>query len=131
MASKLFPALVAAALIIAGCAQTEEVAYSPPEKGDADYMKVKNTRADALYISSDSEPGGRDFRNVYIEPANLSDIRIIQPEGATADEEWAVSDVEDENLGEVGTEELGCEQDSRFRLRREIHGNENEPATLG
>ena len=98
MASKLFSALAAAALILTGCAQTEEVAYSPPEKGDADYMKGKNTRADALYISSDSEPDGRDFRNVYIEPANLSDIRIIQPEGASADEEWAVSDLEDEIL---------------------------------
>jgi hypothetical protein len=97
MATKRFAVLIAT-LVLAACTQTNEVSYTPPEKGDPEYMKGKNTRADALYISSDTEPDGRDFRNVYVEPADLSDIRIIQPEGASADEEWAVSDVEDEIL---------------------------------
>ena len=97
MATKKIAVLIAT-LVLAACTQTNEVSYTPPEKGDPEYMKGKNTRADALYISSDTEPDGRDFRNVYVEPADLSDIRIIQPEGASADEEWAVSDVEDEIL---------------------------------
>jgi hypothetical protein len=97
MATKQIAVLIAT-LVLAACTQTDAVDYAPPEKGDPEYMKGKNTRADALYISSDTGPDGRDFRNVYVEPADLSDIRIIQPEGATADEEWAVSDVEDEIL---------------------------------
>ena len=61
-------------------------------------MKGKNTRADALYMNTQIGAGGRDFRNVFIAPADLSKIQIIQPEGATADEEWKVSEIEDASL---------------------------------
>ena len=94
MAAKLRMITAFVTLCLVGCAQTTTSDYSPPEKGDSGYLKGKNTRADALYINSESEPGGRDFRNVYIEPANLADISIIQPEGAETDDEWAVRDIE-------------------------------------
>lgn len=98
MYRNLLPALAVAMLGIAGCTQTDSVNYSAPEQGDPSYMKGKNTRADALYMNTQSEPGGRDFRNVFIAPADVSNIRIIQPEGATADEEWKVSQIEDASL---------------------------------
>ena len=98
MASRLISILAIVALGITGCAQNDTADYTPPEKGDPEYLKGKNTRADALYVNTSSEPGGRDFRNVYIEPADLSDFRIIQPEGATHDDEWTVRDVENDIL---------------------------------
>ena len=98
MYRKLLPALAATLLSIAGCTQTDSVDYSAPEQGDPSYMKGKNTRSDALYMNTDSEPGGRDFRNIFVAPADLSNIQVIQPEGATADEEWKVSEIEDESL---------------------------------
>jgi len=92
------PLLALAVLLLYGCAQNDTPQYSAPEQGDPDYLKGGNTRADELYMNSEPEPGGRDFRDVYIAPADLSNIRIIQPEGATADQGWQVTDIEDELL---------------------------------
>jgi hypothetical protein len=94
MAARLSSILAIAIVCLAGCAQTDTADYTPPEKGDPGYLEGKNTRADAVFINAESESDGRDFRNVFIEPADLSEIRIIQPEGARADEEWTVRDVE-------------------------------------
>ena len=85
----LLPGLGACFLLLAACAQNDVAEYSAPEKGDPEYYKGKNTRADELYVNGDSEPGGRDFRNVYIAPANLSKLQIIQPEGATPGQVYA------------------------------------------
>lgn len=98
MAAKLTSTLAILVFFLVGCAQTDTPDYKPPEKGDPEYLKGKNTRADALFVNAASEPGGRDFRKVYIEPADLSNIRIIQPEGAEADEEWTVRDIENDIL---------------------------------
>ena len=98
MAARLSSVLTIAAVCLAGCAQTDTAEYTPPEKGDPGYLKGKNTQADALFINAESQPDGRDFRKVFIEPADLSDIRIVQPEGAKADEEWTVRDVENDIL---------------------------------
>ena len=98
MSFKPLLALAALLFFLGGCAQNDTAQYTAPEQGDPDFLKGKNTRADELYMNSESEPGGRDFRDVYIARADLSNIRIIQPEGATADEQWKVDDVEDELL---------------------------------
>jgi hypothetical protein len=95
MSMKHLAAMAAALLILGGCAQSNTVGYTAPERGDADYLKGKNTRADEVYINSSASPGGRDFRDIYIAPANLSKLQIIQPEGVAADEEWQVNDVEE------------------------------------
>jgi hypothetical protein len=95
MSMKHLAAMAAALLILGGCAQSNTVGYTAPERGDADYLKGKNTRADELYLNSSASPGGRDFRDIYIAPANLSKLQIIQPEGVAADAEWQVNDVEE------------------------------------
>jgi len=95
MSMKHLAAMAAALLILGGCAQSNTVDYAAPERGDADYLKGKNTRADELYLNSNSPAGGRNFRNVYIAPADLSRLQIIQPEGAGQDKDWQVTDVED------------------------------------
>ena len=95
MSMKHLVAMSAALLILGGCAQNNTVDYTAPERGDADYLKGKNTRADEVYINSSATPGGRDFRNVYIAPADLSRLQIIQPEGAGHDKDWQVTDLED------------------------------------
>ena len=98
MSLKLLSALAASLLLLGGCVQNDTDDYTPPEQGDPAFLKGKNTRSDALYVNADSPAGGRDFRNVYIAPANLSRIQIIQPEGAAADEQWQVTDVESDIL---------------------------------
>ena len=95
MSMKHLAAMAAALLILGGCAQSNTKDYVAPERGDADYLKGKNTRADELYLNSSSPAGGRNFRNVYIAPADLSRLQIIQPEGAGQDKDWQVTDVED------------------------------------
>jgi hypothetical protein len=106
MAARLTSLLAIAALCLAGCAQTDTAEYTPPEKGDPGYLKGKNTRADAVYVNASAEPGGRDFRNVYVEPADLSNIRIIQPEGAEADAEWTIRDLENDILQKAIVQEF-------------------------
>lgn len=98
MVSKLLPLLAAALFALTACTQTDSVDYTAPERGDPEYLKGKNTRADQLYMNSEGSPGGRDFRNVYIAPADLSKLQIIQPEGVTAHEDWQVSDIENSHL---------------------------------
>jgi hypothetical protein len=94
MSLKLLSALAASLLLLGGCVQNDTPDYTPPERGDPEFLKGKNTRADQLYMNADSPAGGRDFRKVFIAPANLSKIQIVQPEGAEADEEWKVDDIE-------------------------------------
>ena len=94
MSLKLLSALAASLLLLGGCVQNDTPDYTPPERGDPAFLKGKNTRADQLYMNADSPAGGRDFRNIYIAPANLSKIQIIQPEGAKADDKWKVDDIE-------------------------------------
>jgi hypothetical protein len=94
MSLKLLSALAASLLLLGGCVQNDTPDYTPPERGDPEFLRGKNTRADQLYMNADSPAGGRDFRKVFIAPANLSKIQIVQPEGAEADEEWKVDDIE-------------------------------------
>ena len=66
MSLKLLSALAASLLILGGCVQSDTVNYSAPERGDPEFLKGKNTRADELYMNPDSGEGAREFRNVYI-----------------------------------------------------------------
>ena len=98
MSLKLLSALAASLLILGGCVQNDTATYTAPEQGDPEFLKGKNTRADELYINADTDQGGKAFRTVYIAPANLSKIQVIQPEGAASDDDWKVTDVEDSIL---------------------------------
>lgn len=94
-----FPALLfASLLILSGCAQNDTADYTAPEKGDAEFYKGKETRADELYINTQSPNGGRDYRDVYIAPANLSSMQVIQPEGVSSDDGWQVTEAEEAKL---------------------------------
>lgn len=98
MSLKLLPALAALLLLVGGCVQNNTPDYTPPEQQNPEYLKGKDTRADALYVNVDSPAGGRDFRKVYIAPADLGQIQIIQPEGTASDDEWQVTDIENSAL---------------------------------
>lgn len=98
MSLKRLPALAALLLLVGGCVQNNTPDYTPPEQQNPEYLKGKDTRADALYVNVDSPAGGRDFRNVYIAPADLGQIQIIQPEGTASDDEWQVTDIENSAL---------------------------------
>jgi hypothetical protein len=95
MSLRLLPALAASFLLLAGCVQNDTNDYAAPEQGDPEFLKGKNTRADAVYVTAETQAGGRDFRNIYVAPANLANIQIIQPEGTDTHEEWKVTDIED------------------------------------
>ena len=96
MSLKLIPALAALTVILGACTQSTTMPNAAaPEKGDADFLVARNAFSDELYINKDSGEGARAFREVFIAPLNLSQLQIIQPEGATRDEKWAIDDVED------------------------------------
>jgi hypothetical protein len=48
-----------------------------------------------LFISPDAPTYVAGFRTIYIAPANLANMQVIQPEGAPADSEWWVTEEED------------------------------------
>ena len=106
MFSRFLPLLAAVLLALTACTQTDTSDYTAPERGDPEYLKGKNTRVDQLYVSTEVEPGGRDFRNVYIAPADLSKLLIIQPEGVKPDEGWQVSDIENSHLQQAIVKEF-------------------------
>jgi hypothetical protein len=81
-----------------GCAQLEDGGNTAPERGDPNYLKGVDTRADELYINKEGPAGARDFRNVYIAQADLSNMQIIQPEGKIPDAGWQVTKKENDIL---------------------------------
>ncbi len=98
MSLKLLSALVACLLILGGCAQNDTAHYTAPEKGDPAFLKGKNTRADELYMNPDAGEGAREFREVYIALADVSHIQVVKPEGSTPDDDWKVTDKEEDIL---------------------------------
>ena len=88
-------ALLASLVILGGCAQLDAGTATAPERGDPNFLKGVDTRVDELYINSQGPAGARDFRNVYIAPADLTNMQVIQPEGVAADDEWTVTESED------------------------------------
>ena len=92
----LFPAVLASTVLLGGCAQsTVDTAAATPEKGDADFLVARNSRADQLYVNMESSEGANAFREIFIAPVNDANIQIIQPEGTGRGEGWEVNDIED------------------------------------
>jgi hypothetical protein len=77
--------------ISGGCAQLDSDPGTAPERGDSAYLKGVDTRADELYVARQGPEGARDFRNVYIAQADLSNMQVIQPEGEIPDAGWEVT----------------------------------------
>lgn len=99
MFSKLVPALfvsLASTVFLGACAQTAvDTTAAAQEHGDDGFVVVPNSRADELYINSESAKGGSAFRKIYIAPVNDANIQIIQPEGTGFGEDWDISDIEE------------------------------------
>lgn len=85
-------------VILGGCAQLDPGTDPAPERGDSNYLKGVDTRADELYIARQMPEGGGEFRSVYIAQADLSGMRIIQPEGEIPDGGWEVTGAENDIL---------------------------------
>ncbi len=83
---------------LTGCAQIDAWTSLTAGRDAPPAVATVTAQSDAIYINSDAAAGSRDFRNVYIAPANLANMQVIQPEGASADVEWWVDDTEDKIL---------------------------------
>ncbi len=95
-------------MILGGCAQLDEWTFSAPERKAPAVAPGESMQADAIYINTAAVAGASDFRNVYIAPANLANMQVIQPEGAAADIEWWVDDAEDKILQQAIADELAA-----------------------
>ncbi|MEM1113878.1 MAG: hypothetical protein AAGI11_18335 [Pseudomonadota bacterium] len=98
--------LMAAVLLVGGCAQSGGQQSAAPEQGDSAYLKAKNTRADAVYIAEEPGENASGFRALYIAPAVIDGVQIIQPEGVESDAEWEISDLESEVLRKAISDEF-------------------------
>ena len=107
MYQRLIPLILLAVFGLAGCAENPVVDSSVvPERDDPGFYEARNTRADELYLNPESAEGGASFRRVYIAPANLSKLQIIQPEGLTPDESWEITDAEESIIQNALREEF-------------------------
>jgi hypothetical protein len=91
-------ALLALLVMLGGCAQLDAWTSAAPARKAPAVAPGESVQADAIYINSAASAGSSDFRNVYIAPANLANMQVIQPEGTSADIEWWVDDAEDKIL---------------------------------
>ena len=96
MYQKLLPLLLASLFVVSGCAENPVAGKTvAPERDDPGFYQARNSRSDELYLNPDSAKGGASFRRIYIAPANLSKLQVIQPEGASGGDDWDMSDIED------------------------------------
>jgi Protein of unknown function (DUF3313) len=107
MSMKPLVRLLALLAALGGCAQLDDWSATVSGRDASPVAKdVSASQARAVYVNSDEAAGSRDFRNVYIAPANLANMQVIQPEGATADIEWWVTDAEAAILQQAITEQF-------------------------
>jgi hypothetical protein len=68
-------------LFLTGCANQQTVTADIPERGDPDYLKVRDSIADEVYVNPNaSEIVDLDtVRTIFIEPIDTSKTQIIQP----------------------------------------------------
>tara|TARA_R110002124_G_scaffold278446_1_gene450389 strand:- start:7514 stop:8191 length:678 start_codon:yes stop_codon:yes gene_type:complete len=85
-------ALPCALLLLSGCA--EFAAWSSSLGAPAAAPPARAT-ANPLYLAQNAPAEVATYRTVYIAPANLANMQVIQPEGARTDPEWWVTEGED------------------------------------
>ncbi len=104
MSTNLQRVLLALLVTLGGCAQLDAwtSTFAKPSAVPAEVA----AGADTIYVNSAVAAAGREFRNVYIAPANLANMQIIQPEGASADIEWWVDDTEDQTLQQAIADQI-------------------------
>jgi hypothetical protein len=92
----LIKPMLAGALLfgLLGCAQLDDWT-SISLKGEQAAQADGDPKSSAvLYVSQDLPADVADLTSVYIAPANLANMQVIQPDGAPADSEWWVTDEE-------------------------------------
>lgn len=99
--SRKFLAVLAVSLGVAGGCAQNSTTDMVPERGDPAYLIAKNPLGQELYLADEPGQNARNFRRVYIAPARLDQLQIVQPEGVERDQEWDISDVEEERLQRV------------------------------
>lgn len=82
-------------VLLGGCAQFDDWADKNFKQGDSAATAVAHPPVNKLFINPDAPAYAAGFRNIYIAPANLANMQVIQPEGAPADSEWWVTEEED------------------------------------
>lgn len=100
--------LLASLVMLSACTQLDATSSAAPEAGDRNFLKGVNTRSDELYVNSEAQPGVQGFRNLYIAPADLANMQVIQPEGAKADEEWQITEPEEKILQQAIVKEFSA-----------------------
>lgn len=98
MSLKPLMTLLAMLVTLGGCAQLDDWTSTLSGHDAPAVKKEVSAQAHAIYVNSETAASSREFRNVYIAPANLANMQVIQPEGASADIEWWVDDNEDNIL---------------------------------
>lgn len=106
MSIKPLSAVLCALLVLAGCAQFDELLYGPAKSDSPSTQGASNGNADVIFINPQAQATGSSLRNVYIAPANLANMQVIQPEGAAADAEWWIDDNENQALQSAITYEF-------------------------
>ena len=108
MSIKPLMTLLALCATLSGCAQLDAWTSTTFGRSAPTVKEDVSAQADAIYVNSDAAALSRDFRNVYIAPANLANMQVIQPEGASADVEWWVDDTEDNILQQAIANEFAA-----------------------
>ena len=76
MSIKPLMAVLAVFGILGGCAQLDDWTATMSGRDAPAVKEEARAEADAIYVNSDAAAGSRDFRNVYIAPANLANMLL-------------------------------------------------------
>jgi hypothetical protein len=92
MLDKRLATFMISLVVIGACTQLDTTTSTAPEKGNPAFLRGVDTQADELYVNSMPQSGAKMFRNVFIATANLANILVIKPDGATLDRGWVFTD---------------------------------------
>ena len=114
--------LILVPLFLIACESQQTSTTTLPEKGNAEYFKVRDSMADEVYINEDAAKLGwvEGVRRIYIAPANTSRPQIIQPHGVHASDidAWRMDDAEQDVLQNKFAREMtrALEADQAFHV---------------
>lgn len=99
--TNIFAFLVLAASLVA-CAGQQTVEPKLAERGDPSYFKVRDSMSDEVYVNQDVAKADwvDRVRRIYIAPAQVDGVQIIQPDGVRASDmdAWKMGESEQRSL---------------------------------
>lgn len=122
--------LILVPFFLVACETQQASTTKMPEKGAAEYFKVRDSMADEVYVNEDVAK--KDWidgvRRIYIAPVNTSRTQIIQPHGVRASDidAWRMDDHEEDVLQNKFAREMAraLEADQAFHVvgdRKKAH----------